>query len=771
MYALFEDSGKLGTGRILSQAQSSSQIELESGKRIKVKDPAILFKFETPKPEELLTSAKEICDSIDLQIAWEFAPTEEFSFLDLSVEYFSASPSSAEQVAMLKTLHDAPHYFRRMGKGRFKKASAEVIQQALIAIERKKELLSQIGAWADELALGKCPQPVSDEIYKILFKPDKNSAAYKAVVQAAKQAQMPAMALLTKAGAIASAYEFHWQRFLFDQFPKGFEFQSNTAAPTAAELDKITAPLPLASAVAFSIDDSQTTEIDDALSVQGLGTTEVTVGIHIAAPALWIKTNDSVDTLARSRLSTVYMPGVKITMLPKSVIEHFTLREGAVCPALSLYVVLNADTFEILNTYTRIERVKIEKNLRHDRLDHIVTVDWLNHEDSPASPDLPELPDSSGEQDNGELGSSESPHLLGIHHLSDLPRTQLSYLFRLAQHLKAQREVVRGKPENFNRPDFNFQIEKIQNTPLTGSEIVRLEPRHRGAPLDLIVAEAMILANSTWGKWMADLGVPGIYRSQASMAAGIKVRMSTKALPHAGIGVPCYAWSTSPLRRYTDLVNQWQICACVQHGATAALVAPFKPKDTDLMAIISAFDCAYTAYNSYQSSMERYWTLKYVQQENIHELTLNVFKTYPGTPPLARADTLPLVLSVNGAPDLQRGAQIRVRLSSIDLMSMDVKADFLELCHPSSNTSLESTQIPEFEEDPEDSAQAQDAASVGLSGLSLELDLDVRENDPDHGPQSGATYNADGEQETVVSEVDSHSKHSDPQSPEKPQSQ
>ena len=34
--------------------------------------------------------------------------------------------------------------------------------------------------------------------------------------------------------------------------------------------------------------------------------------------------------------------------------------------------------------------------------------------------------------------------------------------------------------------------------------------------------------------------------------------MGTRALPHAGIGVPAYAWSTSPLRRYVDLVNQWQ---------------------------------------------------------------------------------------------------------------------------------------------------------------------------------------------------------------------
>ncbi len=704
MYALFEDSGKLHSGRILSQAQASAQIELDTGKRLKVKDAAVLLKFESPEPSVLLSQANSTAKEVDLQIAWEFAPSEEFSFQDLSIEYFSATPSLSEQVAMLLTLQGAPHYFRRAGKGRFKKASAEVIEQALVAIERKKEAAAQLDAWATQLASGVCPQPVLQDIYKILFKPDKNSAAYKCVVEAAKRSQAPAIEVLKRAGAIASAYEFHWQRFLFDHFPKGIAFPTQTPEPEPAHIKSLTESLPLSVAKAYSIDDSHTTEIDDALSVQGLGTESVTVGVHIAAPALWIKTQDPVDLIARARLSTVYMPGAKITMLPKSIIEHFTLTEGRACPALSLYVTFDAKTLTVQNTQTKVERVYIERNLRHDQLDQIVTTQWLNAEPTNAG----------GEEDE---------------QASHLPKAELSFLHRLALHLKAAREVVRGKPENFNRPDFNFLIDRSDedlNTgaALKGDEPVRLVPRHRGAPLDLIVAEAMILANSTWGKLMADLGVPGIYRSQASMAPGIKVRMGTRALPHAGIGVPCYAWSTSPLRRYTDLVNQWQICACAEHGATAALVAPFKPKDTDLLVIIASFDSTYSAYNAYQSSMERYWTLKYLEQQRIEELTVGIFKTYPGTPPLARADTLPLVLSINGAPELQRGSLVRVRLSGIDLMTLDIKADFIELCHTPGDSTQEA-QIEfseEFEDELEGAAPVQ--ATIALD-LALDLDLDM----------------------------------------------
>jgi exoribonuclease-2 len=247
------------------------------------------------------------------------------------------------------------------------------------------------------------------------------------------------------------------------------------------------------------------------------------------------------------------------------------------------------------------------------------------------------------------------------------------FLHKLAKHLKAQREVARGKPENFNRPDYNFRLDNPSGEEPLGSEVVSISTRQRGAPLDLIVAEAMILANSTWGQWLADLGVPGIYRSQASMAPGVKVRMGTKSLPHAGLGVKSYAWSTSPLRRYTDLVNQWQIIACAKNGATAALVAPFKPKDAELFSIISGFDAAYSAYNGFQSGIERYWTLKYLQQNGITELTATSFKDN-----LVRADELPLVLPAAGAQGLPRGARIRVRLGEIDEITLDVNGTVIE---------------------------------------------------------------------------------------------
>ena len=687
MNLVFDEAGKLQAGRVLSEAEASAQVELDTGKRVKVKAANQLLRFEQPAPADLLAQAATLAATVELPLAWEFAPEDEFGFAELAADYFGGTPAAVQQAAMLLALHGAPHYFRRSGKGRFKKASAEIVAQALAAIEKKKRIAEQVSAWAGELAAGQCPPAIAAQLYKILFHPDKNAPEYKAVVEAARATQLAPLALLKNAGAIESAYQFHWQRFLFDHFPKGTQFpQAALSAPLpAAPADG----LPLADVQAYSIDDSQTTEIDDALSVTGLGSGVVTVGVHIAAPGLLIQPGDALDATARARLSTVYMPGHKITMLPDAVVQAFTLDAGRANAALSLYVRVDENTLQVLGHDTRLECVCVQANLRHDQLDSLITAEWLNAPQPPTS-------------------AAQVP----------MPHAQLAFLYRLALHLKAGREQVRGKPENFNRPDYGFRLEAEENAEAdaapTGHERVLITPRKRGAPLDMIVAETMILANSTWGQWLAELGVPGIYRSQASLAPGIKVRMGVKPLPHAGIGVPSYIWSTSPLRRYTDLLNQWQIIACVRHGPTAALAAPFRPKDALLFAVISAFDAAYTAYNQNQAAMERFWTLRYLRQNAIGELNASVIKELPGSAWLVRADDLPLTLTVLGAAGMARGSHVRVKLGAIDDIALDV-----------SGTVIEVMQEPAAENDENDTEDEQSCAGP----IAIAVDLADTEND------------------------------------------
>jgi exoribonuclease-2 len=293
---------------------------------------------------------------------------------------------------------------------------------------------------------------------------------------------------------------------------------------------------------------------------------------------------------------------------------------------------------------------------------------------------------------------------------------ELAFAFRLARHRKAERERARGKPELFNRPDYNFRLDRddASNEP-RGDERVLISTRRRGAPLDLIVAEAMILANSHWGGWLDQCGVPGIYRSQASLLPGVKVRMGTKALPHAGMGVPQYTWATSPLRRYVDLVNQWQIIACVRHGRTAALAAPFKPKDAMLFSIISSFDTAYSAYNDFQNGIERFWTLRWLEQNAVTEIDCAVMKDG-----MVRAETLPLVLRANGTEPLPRHTRVRVRLVSVDLLTLDVHGALVARLDED-GAQGDAAAPGDVTEDPD---EGDEAASAGAGPLTLAISLD-----------------------------------------------
>ena len=628
MNLFFEESGDFKVGTVLSQQGEAFQVETPTGKRTKVRSRDVLLQFETPSAAEMIASANRLADDIDVAFLWEVAGQEEFGVVELGHEYFGHAPKPDEAAGLLLKIASSPIYFHKKGKGRYKAAPAATLQAALAGMEKKRQQALLQQAMTDELKAGRLPDAVKAAVRQLLTKPDKNSIEYKAVEAACAELQTSAPRLLLSVGAIASAKELHLSRFLTEHFPRGTGFPK-IALPTVPEL-------PVADVQAFSIDDVTTTEIDDALSVQWLPDGRVRVGIHIAAPGLGIVRDDAIDVLARERMSTVYMPGDKITMLPDELVDHFTLAEGSARPALSLYATLDTTDWSVLGTETRAERVPIAANLRHNDLDNQVTEQALA--------------DGSGDYQHKE---------------------EIGLLWQWAQQLERGRMVRREsfglKPEQNNRVDFNFYVE---------DDVVTIARRKRGAPLDKIVAELMIFANSTWGKLMHDHGVPGIYRAQGGgqgWAARMQVRMLTHAAPHQGLGVDQYAWSTSPLRRYTDLVNQWQILACVRGGVTAPLVAPFKPKDADLFAIVSAFDSAYGAYADFQSTMERFWCLRWLAQSNVRQVDAVLLKDE-----LLRLVDIPLVIPMTGVKHA-RGTQLKLELIGWDEVDLGVQARVLEV--------------------------------------------------------------------------------------------
>jgi len=649
MNLVYEEGGDIKIATVQSASGTgdaeSWQATSLSGKKIKLKAKEVWLRFEKPEAQAAMDEATSLSKDIDLQLLWDCAPEEEFSLVDVSEEYFGAQATIPQQVSLGIALQGAPVFFRRKGRGRFQRAPLEQLQAGLAALERKQKELEQQSVWQQDLVGGAFPEALKSSAQQLLFSPDKNTTAFKALTAACSQTGESAAQLMIRCGAIESPLAYHQGMFLKAHFPGGAAHQQNLGVNQETYAAAI-AELPLADVKAFSIDDSGTTEIDDALSVTELADGKYRVGIHIAAPGLAIAKDDPLDQVARSRMSTVYFPGDKITMLPDSVIEQFSLDEGAPRPALSIYVDIDAEGLVSRDSLQmRAEMVPMAANLRLEDIEHLVSEESLLDE------------------------SVSYPY-----------RKELAVLWKAAQHLHAGRQekrIANGlraeqlgliDPNALAR-DFHFQINDEN-----GAQRVEIIPRQRGSILDTIVAEWMIFCNSASGQLLADHGLPGLFRTQKGWGP-LRTRMQTTPGPHEGLGLDYYAWCTSPLRRYSDLVNQWQLLALAKHGVTAKMVAPFPPRDANLMGIAADFESCYQAYAEFQDRLEKYWCLRWAIQDGESK---NVYVRHLKEG-MSRLELVPLHLPIPELASHPRMTRAQVVLSDTDLLQLSAAIRVLEI--------------------------------------------------------------------------------------------
>lgn len=609
MQVFYEEEGAFRVGNVLADNVASLQVEAASGKRTKVKSANVLLRFEDGSIGDFVARAQAVADAIDTDFLWECCGPDEFGFDALGRDYFGRAPTPVESAGLVLRLHNAPMYFYKRGRGRYRAAPEDALKAALASVERKKREAEAQDRYVEDLVAGTLPEPFRAQLSKLLYKPDRATIEARAFQAAGEALGLTPTGLLRHCGALPSAHDFHLDRFVFEHFPGGLGFPSALPEPPPAEL-------PLGDAAAFSIDDSTTTEIDDAFTVAPLPGGGWKIGVHIAAPAVGIPPGSELDGVARARLSTVYMPGRKLTMLPPGAIEAYTLAEGRECPALSLYIDIGPD-YVIRGRETRLDRVRIAHNLRHDQLE-----DQFNERTlAEGTPDIP----------YGE---------------------RLEVLWRFATVLQAARGATQDAGDG--RVEYSFYVEAGR---------VRIAERRRGSPLDTLVAELMILANTEWGKLLADKGVAGIYRAQSQG----KVRMTTAPAPHEGLGVDQYAWSSSPIRRYVDLLNQRQLLAAI--GGTPP---PYRRNDATLIAAMREFELAYDAYNEFQRSMERFWCLRWLEQEQVTVCRATVIRDS-----LVRFERIPLVVRVPSVPgDLPRDTRIEIAVTGMDLYDLEVTCEF-----------------------------------------------------------------------------------------------
>ena len=617
MNIFYEESGQFKVAAIVQKNDATYQVDTQHGKRTKVKANNVFAEFDGDMAAFLENAQAQAAD-IDTDLLWEVCGEEEFSAEAIAEEYYGHAPTKTELAATLIALYAAPMYFYKKAKGVFKAAPEETLKQALAAIERKKQQDAQIDAWAEALKRGEMPSEIAADLKTILHAPDKQSLTYKAFTKAADALKTSAYELAKKTGGITSIPQYLQDGFEIKYFPKGTGFP-DLALPEMPDLPK-------ADVTAFSIDDESTTEVDDALSLTNLGNGTKRVGIHIAAPSLAIKPGDKMEKNIMERLSTVYFPGGKITMLPENWIAAFSLDAGAYRPAVSIYFDVDGE-FNVGEPTCKIEAVNIAENLR------IQTIE-------------PHF--------NAETGLDEAGEMMFAHH------QDLIWFHQFAIAL----QKARGKYEPDRAPQYDYSIELDEEGKVS---VVR---RERGSPIDMLVSEMMILANSTWAQMLHDNDLPGLFRVQP---AG-KVRMSTKSEPHIGMGVQHYGWFTSPLRRAADYINQKQMISLIDDTAEPL----FQQSDAELFAALRDFDTAYAAYADFQRQMEAYWSLVYLQQQGTSELTATILKE-----DLVRIEGLPLVTRATGIPfDALPKSQVLLKITELDPEKQFIALNYVKAVAP-----------------------------------------------------------------------------------------
>ena len=617
MNIFYEESGQFKVAAIVQKNDATYQVDTQHGKRTKVKANNVFTEFDGDMAAFLENAQAQAAD-IDTDLLWEVCGEEEFSAEAIAEEYYGHAPTKTELAATLIALYAAPMYFYKKAKGVFKAAPEETLKQALAAIERKKQQDAQIDAWAEALKRGEMPPEIAADLKTILHAPDKQSLTYKAFTKAADALKTSAYELAKKTGGITSIPQYLQDGFEIKYFPKGTGFP-DLPLPEMPDLPK-------ADVTAFSIDDESTTEVDDALSLTDLGNGTKRVGIHIAAPSLAVKPGDKMEKNIMERLSTVYFPGGKITMLPENWIAAFSLDAGAYRPAVSIYFDVDSE-FNVGEPTCKIEAVNIAENLR------IQTIE-------------PHF--------NAETGLDETGEMMFTHH------QDLIWLHQFAVAL----QKARGKYEPDRAPQYDYSIELDEEGKVS---VVR---RERGSPIDMLVSEMMILANSTWAQMLHDNDLPGLFRVQP---AG-KVRMSTKSEPHIGMGVQHYGWFTSPLRRAADYINQKQLLSLIDDSAEPL----FQQSDAELFAALRDFDTAYAAYADFQRQMEAYWSLVYLQQQGTSELTATILKE-----DLVRIEGLPLVTRATGIPfDALPKTQVLLKITELDPEKQFIALNYVKAVAP-----------------------------------------------------------------------------------------
>jgi exoribonuclease-2 len=336
---------------------------------------------------------------------------------------------------------------------------------------------------------------------------------------------------------------------------------SNSMGIAAERFDLTHLPL-------MTIDGQGTLDYDDAISIEKTDD-GFKLGIHIVDVGHFIRKSDVVDQEASVRGSSIYMPDQKISMLPSILAEGLcSLKAGELRPAISIMIDLSPQA-EVVRNEILQSLIKVKHQLTYFDVNNAV---------------------------------DEIPLL---HILQDIAK---KYRLKRLDDGAIQITV----------PEISIRVNENRE--------VSVNVLNRESPGRMLVSELMIMANWLMANHLKARQLPAIFRSQREPrerlyknSAGTLFQnwmqrrllsrfiLSTKPDWHSGLGLDAYITATSPIRKYSDLINQRQIRASL--GLETAY-------STDQIAdIIKSLELPMSLVGRLQYTRHRYWLLKYLENQ------------------------------------------------------------------------------------------------------------------------------------------------------------
>ncbi len=532
---------------------------------------------------------------IDALALWEMAQGEvENAAPEWFAELLAQEPTADMVAAVGRALLDKKTHFK-FHPPLFHVYSAEDVARRMDEAERQRVIERLVTAGRDfvktlwNLPAGQKPPALGDAaaeerlrsilLARIRDPEDKESeAVWRELRKGLPENPHLPLIVATKWGLVPPHYNYH-----LDQ--ADYAWGDAWAEPFAGEVARIAAavaalPLPADADDGYvSIDGPTTRDIDDAFRIRR-AEGGVALSIAIACPAFAWEFGSDLDRAVRDRATSIYLPEGAAYMMPEALsTDLLSLGQGQVRPGMVLDFLLS-EHGAVLSKDIRVTPVRVARNITYHAAEAEIAAE------------------RAGDPQNGD---------------------HLALAADMARALQ-ERRIERGAVI-IQRPEPEIVV-----TGYPEDAVAAVEDKGDTPEAQLLVSEFMILANEACALWARERGVALLHRTQ-DMAlprelAGVwddplsiyrvvkqmgPTQLEPTPRPHRALGLEAYAPSTSPLRRYPDLINTAQLYSFLKTGA------PLWDAE-ELTAMLPRLSARLDAANQVQRFRPRYWKLLCVKQ-------------------------------------------------------------------------------------------------------------------------------------------------------------